>query len=227
MGELPDYPCRLLLHPVRAQRWQGDRSRYTDPQTTFQSYLNLYVTQARAANGISVFLTPSTRRSFTDEHTLKLDDLQNYAQAMRDFAASNNLPVLDVLPASIDFYEFIGKTKTPYYQAEVRCRGILVQAALPASGSVYFQGSFDLTNWQAYGKTNAYPASTVRSFPSRRAEGVLSRADELKSARDAWKAPTTKQGRHPAKPMASATNASSPLNSLRSIIQNSHFLEEP
>jgi len=186
-----------------------DPTRYTDPQTTFKSYLNLYVTQARAANGIPVFLTPPTRRSFTGEHTLKLDDLQNYAQAMREFAASNNVPVLDVLPASIDFYEFIGKTKTPYYQAdlvgppvvtnadtthfspagaqqhcysiiealllstnvslaplqtEVRCRGILVQAVLPASGSVYFQGSFDLTNWQAYGKTNAYPASTVRRY---------------------------------------------------------------
>lgn len=37
---------------------------------------------------------------------------------MREFAASNNVPVLDVLPTSIDFFEFIGQTKTPFYQAD-------------------------------------------------------------------------------------------------------------
>jgi lysophospholipase L1-like esterase len=96
-----------------------DAKRYTDPETTFKQYLNLYVMQARAANGIPVFLTPPTRRSFAAEHTLKLDDLQNYAKAMREFAASNNVPVLDLLPLTIDFYEFIGKTQAPIYQADV------------------------------------------------------------------------------------------------------------
>ena len=156
-----------------------------------------------------MFVTPPTRRNFTAEHTLILDDLQNYAQAMREFAASNNVPVLDVLPATIDFYEFIGQTKTPFYQAddvgppvvtnadgthfnpagarqhcysvieslllstnaslaplqaEIMRRGIPVQADLPAGGSVHFEGSFDLVNWQGYGKTNSYPASTVRRY---------------------------------------------------------------
>jgi lysophospholipase L1-like esterase len=186
-----------------------DPTRYTIPATTFKDYLNLYVTQARASNGLPVFLTPPTRRNFSAEHRLNLDDLQNYAQAMREFAASNNVPVLDVLPATIDFYEFTGKTKTPFYQgddtsttnvtnddathfnefgarqhcysvveslllstdtnlaslqAEVRRQGVLVQAELPASANVHFQGSLDLTNWLAYGKTNSYPASTVRRY---------------------------------------------------------------
>lgn len=186
-----------------------DPTRYTDPQTTFKSYLNLYVTQARASNGIPVFLTSPTRRNFAAEHTLKLDNLQNYAQAMREFAASNNVPVLDVLPATIDFYEFIGKTKTPFYQAdlvgppvvtnadtthfspagaqqqcysiiealrlstnaslaplqaEIRRCGVPVQVVLTNSANVYFTGSLDLVNWQAYGKTNFYPASTVRRY---------------------------------------------------------------
>jgi lysophospholipase L1-like esterase len=186
-----------------------DPTRYTDPETTFKDYLNLYVTQARAANGTPVFLTPPTRRSFTAEHSLKLDDLQNYARAMREFAASNNVPVLDVLPATIDFFEFIGKTKTPFYQADVvgppvvtnadgthfspagarqHCysvvealmlstnatlaplqneivrHGVRVQVVLPTAANVHFQGSFDLTNWQAYGRTNTCPASTVRRY---------------------------------------------------------------
>jgi lysophospholipase L1-like esterase len=186
-----------------------DPVRYTDPQTTFKAYLNLYVTQARAANGIPVFLTPPTRRGFLAEHTLKLDDLQNYAQAMREFAASNDVPVLDVLPATIDFYQFIGKSKAPSYQAdvvgpplvanadtthfspagayqhcysiiealqlstnaslaplraEIRRSGVPVQAVLTNSESVHFEGSFDLIHWQAYGRTNAYPASSVRRY---------------------------------------------------------------
>jgi lysophospholipase L1-like esterase len=185
-----------------------DPARYTEPSTTFKTYLNLYVTQARASNGVPVFITPPTRRNFISEHLLSLDSLQDYAQAMREFASSNAVPVLDVLPATIDFYEFIGQTKTLFYQAddtgttvtnddtthfnqagarqhcysvieslllsadtnlaplqaEVQRCGVPVQAILPTNANVYFQGSFDLTNWQAYGRTNSYPATTVRRY---------------------------------------------------------------
>lgn len=94
-----------------------DPTRYTDPQTTFKSYLSNYVNQARANGGIPVLLTPPTRRSYLTEHTLRLDDLQNYALAMRQLGTNMNVPVLDVLPDTIDCFEFIGKTTAPSYQA--------------------------------------------------------------------------------------------------------------
>lgn len=49
-------------------------------------------------------------------------------------------------------------------RAEICRQGILVQAIMPAGGKAWFEGSFDLANWQAYGKTNIYPASTVRRY---------------------------------------------------------------
>lgn len=94
-----------------------DPTRYTDPQTTFKYYLTNYIYQARTNGGIPVLITPPTRRNFSAEHTLKLDDLQDYALAMRQVATNLNVPLLDALPASIDFFEFIGKTKAPFYQA--------------------------------------------------------------------------------------------------------------
>ena len=105
----------------------GDPARYTDPQTTFKGYLSNYVNQARASNGIPVLLTPPTRRNYSSEHALKTDNLQNYAQAMRELGAAMNVPVLEGLPASMEFYEFAGRTNAPFYQAKTNTDDTLNQ----------------------------------------------------------------------------------------------------
>jgi len=94
-----------------------DPTRYTDPETTFKSYLSNYIHQARAQGGIPVLLTPPTRRNYQSEHVLKRDSLQDYAQAMREVGTNMKVPVLDVLPASIKFYESVGKSGARIYQA--------------------------------------------------------------------------------------------------------------
>ncbi len=94
-----------------------DPARYTDPETTFKSCLSNYINQARAQGGVPVLLTPPTRRNYLSEHVLKPDSLQNYAQAMRELGTNMNVPVLDVLPASTDFYKLVGKSGAPFYQA--------------------------------------------------------------------------------------------------------------
>jgi len=94
-----------------------DPARYTDSETTFKSYLSNYINQARAHGGIPVLLTPPTRRDYQSEHVLKRDSLENYAQAMRELGANMNVPVLDVLPASLEFYESVGKSSARIYQA--------------------------------------------------------------------------------------------------------------
>jgi lysophospholipase L1-like esterase len=104
-----------------------DPTRYTDPQTTFKSYLSNYVNQARASNGIPVLLTPPTRRNYQSEHVLKSDNLQNYAQAMRELGAAMNVPVLDALPSSVDFYNFVGQSNAWFYQAKTNTDDLFSQ----------------------------------------------------------------------------------------------------
>jgi lysophospholipase L1-like esterase len=94
-----------------------DPARYTDPETTFKGYLSNYVNQARARGGIPVLLTPPTRRNYESEHVLKQDSLLKYAQAMRELGTNVDVPVLDVLPLSIQFYETTGKSSTRIYQS--------------------------------------------------------------------------------------------------------------
>lgn len=96
-----------------------DPTRYTDPQTTFKSYLSNYVNQARAQGGVPVLVTPPTRRTYwsTNAFLIKPDNLQNYSQAMRELAVAMNVPILDVYPKTLDFYGFVGKTNCGYYQA--------------------------------------------------------------------------------------------------------------
>jgi lysophospholipase L1-like esterase len=94
-----------------------DPARYTNPETTFKSYLSNYIQQARAQGGIPVLLTPPTRRNYQSEHRLKRDSLQDYAEAIRELGTNLDVPVLDVLPVSIGFYESVGKSGARVYQA--------------------------------------------------------------------------------------------------------------
>ena len=94
-----------------------DPARYTNPETTFKSYLSNYINQARAQGGIPVLVTPPTRRNYQSEHVLKRDSLQNYAEAMREVGMNMSVPVLDVLPVSIAFYESVGKSGARIYQS--------------------------------------------------------------------------------------------------------------
>jgi lysophospholipase L1-like esterase len=94
-----------------------DPARYTDPETTFKSYLSNYIHQARAQGGIPVLLTPPARRNYQSEHVLKRDSLQNYAEAMRELGTNLDVPVVDVLPVSIEFYESVGKSGARIYQS--------------------------------------------------------------------------------------------------------------
>jgi len=107
----------------------SDPTRYTDPQTTFKGYLSNYVNQARASNGIPVLLTPPTRRNYSGAYTLGTDNLLNYAQAMRELGGAMDVPVLDLLPASREFYEFVGRTNAPFYQAKTNTNDTLNQDA--------------------------------------------------------------------------------------------------
>lgn len=91
----------------------------TDPQTTYKANLIKFVTESRSQGGKPVFLTPPTRRNFLSEYVLKTDTLQDYAAAMREVGVAYDVPVLDVLPTSIEFFQFIGKTKTPPHQSTV------------------------------------------------------------------------------------------------------------
>lgn len=94
-----------------------DTARFTDPRTTFKSYLSNYINEARVQGGIPVLITPPTRRNYESEHVLRPNDLQDYAQAMRELATNMDVTILDVLPVSIQFYESVGESGARIYQA--------------------------------------------------------------------------------------------------------------
>jgi lysophospholipase L1-like esterase len=94
-----------------------DPARYTDPETTFKVYISNFINQARAQGGIPVLLTPPTRRNYNSEHVLKQDALPQYARAMRELGTNMDVPVLDVLPLSIEFYQTTGKSGARIYQS--------------------------------------------------------------------------------------------------------------
>jgi len=94
-----------------------DPARYTNPETTFKGYLSNYIHEARAQGGIPVLLTPPTRRNYQSEHVLKRDSLQDYAEAARELGTNLDVPVLDVLPLSVKFYESAGKSCARIYQS--------------------------------------------------------------------------------------------------------------
>jgi lysophospholipase L1-like esterase len=104
-----------------------DPTRYTNPSNSFKVYLSNYVNEARASNGIPVFLTPPTRRNYSSAHAVKLDNLQYYSQAMRELGAVMSVPVLDAYPASVDFYGFVGSNSAPFYQAKTDTNDTLNQ----------------------------------------------------------------------------------------------------
>lgn len=85
-----------------------DTSRYTDPYTTYQHYLSIYIDSARAHGAIPVLLTPINRNKWVDSTTLK-DTHGNYPPAMRQLASEKNVPLIDITKMTKSLFESLGE----------------------------------------------------------------------------------------------------------------------
>ena len=76
----------------------GKPGRSTDLQTEYPANLARYVDEVRAEGAVPVLVTPLTRRSFKGGELV--DDLQPWAQAMRDVAQRQQVPLVDLYALS-------------------------------------------------------------------------------------------------------------------------------
>jgi lysophospholipase L1-like esterase len=70
--------------------------RETDPATTFRENMARYVAEARAAGAWPVLVTSIVRRNFTADGRVKRDSLVPYVEAVRELAAAERVPLIDL-----------------------------------------------------------------------------------------------------------------------------------
>jgi lysophospholipase L1-like esterase len=84
-----------------------DTSRYAEPHTDYKKNLLRFVTEARAKGANPVLLTPVSRRQFDKEGKL-VDTHGDYPGVVRELAAEQNVPLIDVHKKSIQMLVTIG-----------------------------------------------------------------------------------------------------------------------
>jgi lysophospholipase L1-like esterase len=117
-----------------------DPARYTEPWTTFQQYLRLYLDGARARRAHPILVTPVERRRFTAAGVPYLSHGE-YPAAMRALAAETGTPLVDLTALSFALWGSLGPDRTKEYFLW-----------LPAGASPnYPTGVSDNTHFQAHG----------------------------------------------------------------------------
>ncbi|WHY69923.1 rhamnogalacturonan acetylesterase [Neobacillus sp. SuZ13] len=86
-------------------------SRYTEPYTTYKSYLKQYIDGARAKQAIPVLVTPVERRSFTDDGRAR-NSHGEYPRAMKELGLEEHVPVIDLTAKSRVLFQELGPDRT-------------------------------------------------------------------------------------------------------------------
>jgi lysophospholipase L1-like esterase len=91
-----------------------DAKRYTEPWTTYQSYLSLYVDGARSKGAIPVWATSAERRRFNAVSNA-YTTLEEYPDGMRALAAAMDVPLVDVHTSTLGLWQKLGPDETAKY----------------------------------------------------------------------------------------------------------------
>ncbi|TDL39698.1 rhamnogalacturonan acetylesterase [Arthrobacter nitrophenolicus] len=91
-----------------------DSTLYTEPWTTYQDYLRLYIDGARSRGAIPVLATSAERRRF-DRDGNAYQSHGEYPDAMRALAASAGVPLIDVHAQSFALWQQLGPEETKKY----------------------------------------------------------------------------------------------------------------
>jgi pectinesterase len=114
--------------------------RHTDPFTTYQQYLSMYIDGARAHRAHPVLVTPVERRRF-DAAGHATASHGDYPLAMRSLGSAARVPVVDLTALSMALWDSLGVEGTKNY--------FLWQA--PGQNPNYPDGVQDNTHFQAHG----------------------------------------------------------------------------
>lgn len=89
----------------------SDSRLYTEPSTSYKTYLSMYIDQARSYGAIPVLVTPMGRRNY-DSGGKFINDFGARVQAMKELALARNVKLIDLNAKSIAFYNQIGAPAT-------------------------------------------------------------------------------------------------------------------
>ncbi len=104
----------LLVQFAHNDEKATDPVRYTEPWSTYQDYLRLYVEGAREAGARPVFATSVERRRF-DAEGRAVPTHGEYPAAMRELAAELDVPVLDLQALSLELWHKLGPEPSKAY----------------------------------------------------------------------------------------------------------------
>ncbi len=104
-------PNDYLLVQFGHNDQKPDAGRHTEPFTTYKETLKLYIDGARERGAIPILVTSVQRRFFEADGTLS-DTHGDYLVAMRELAAEENVPLVDLAARSKELFERLGPEKT-------------------------------------------------------------------------------------------------------------------
>lgn len=129
----------LLISFGHNDEKKEDPARYTEPSTTYKSYLSQYVDRSRAKGAKPVLVTSVERRRFTSAGTISPTH-GAYPAAMRQLAAAKGVPLVDLTASSTALFNRAGVEGTKKYFLH-----------LEAGHPNYPDGVEDNTHFQATG----------------------------------------------------------------------------
>lgn len=97
-----DYLFIEFAHNDEKQKGEG-----VGPWESYTNYLKEYITKAREKGGIPILCTPTQRRAFNKDGTLR-DTHGDFPAAMRKVAKDMNVPLIDITKMTTDMYESWG-----------------------------------------------------------------------------------------------------------------------
>jgi len=90
-------------------------ARETDPATTYAANMRRYIEQARAAGARPVIVTSLSRRSYKDGQLVQ--DLTAYANAAKQVAEEEGVPVIDLNAASVKLLQTMSQEQADEFDA--------------------------------------------------------------------------------------------------------------
>ncbi len=82
--------------------------RETDAKTTYRENMARYIDEARAAGAKPVLVTSIVRRNFDADGKIKRDSLVPYVEAVRELAAAQQVPLIDLYSLTLKQAEDLG-----------------------------------------------------------------------------------------------------------------------
>jgi lysophospholipase L1-like esterase len=123
-------------------RYTSDTTRYTNPATTYRTYLQQYIDGARGKNAIPVIITPTPRLDY--QNGAFNNDYVAYCAADAAVAASSNTPLIDLQTMALAYYTQVGITV-------VQTNIVLVSGGQPNVLHFQAHGAYEMARLVALG----------------------------------------------------------------------------